>query len=388
MQNFVFENPTKVIFGKGSIAKIGPEVKRSGDRVLMVYGRGSVKKNGIYDQVLASLNEAGIRVMELGGVKSNPVLSLAYRGIEIARRESIDVVLAVGGGSVIDTAKTIAAGVKADHDVWDFFTREKIIQDALPIYTVLTLSASASEMNPAAVMTREEKAQKYSARSPFLQPKTSILDPTVLYSVGPDYTAYSAVDAVTHALEGYFNNTERENSILQDRLVEGLIRTIMESTAIVLKDPEDYNCRANMMWAVTLAFNGLTIAGMGMVSYPAHMIGHSLSALYDVPHGASLSIVLPAWMTYTLPKDPRKFARLAREIFAAKSADDEEAAMEGVTRMREWFDSIGSPTSLKTVSITEADIDKMAENASGLARAWGLKDYTKEVIVQILSLCK
>ncbi len=266
MQNFVFENPTKVIFGKGSIAKIGPEVKRSGDRVLMVYGRGSVKKNGIYDQVLASLNEAGIRVMELGGVKSNPVLSLAYRGIEIARRESIDVVLAVGGGSVIDTAKTIAAGVKADHDVWDFFTREKIIQDALPIYTVLTLSASASEMNPAAVMTREEKAQKYSARSPFLQPKTSILDPTVLYSVGPDYTAYSAVDAVTHALEGYFNNTERENSILQDRLVEGLIRTIMESTAIVLKDPEDYNCRANMMWAVTLAFNGLTIAGMGMVS--------------------------------------------------------------------------------------------------------------------------
>lgn len=387
MQNFIFENPTKVIFGKGSIAKIGPEMKRAGQRVLMVYGQGSIKKNGIYDQVRASLAEAGIQVIELGGVKSNPVLSLAYQGIEIAKRESIDAVLAVGGGSVIDTAKTIAAGVKADHDVWDFFTREKTIQDALPVFTVLTLSASASEMNPAAVMTREERAQKYSARSPFLQPKTSILDPTVLYSVGPDYTAYSAVDAVTHALEGYFNNTEPENSILQDRLVEGLIRTLMESTAIVLKNPADYNGRANMMWAVTLAFNGLTIAGMGMVSYPAHMIGHSLSALYDVPHGASLSIVLPAWMTYTLAKDPRKFARLAREIFAVKTAGDHEAALEGVARMRAWFDSIGSPTSLQQVSIPGGDIDKMADNAAGLARAWGLKDYPKEVIVRILSLC-
>ncbi|TFG37290.1 MAG: iron-containing alcohol dehydrogenase, partial [Syntrophobacterales bacterium] len=256
-----------------------------------------------------------------------------------------------------------------------------------PVLTVVTLSASASEMNPAAVITREEGPQKFSIRSPFIQPKTSILDPEALFTLSPAYSAYSAVDAVIHMLEGYFNNTERE-SALQDRLVESIMKTIMESTDAILKDPTDYNARATMMWSAVLAFNGLTTAGMGTVSLPAHMIEHSLSALYDMAHGAGLSIVMPAWMTYVIEKDPAKFARLAREIFGVRGDDDLKAGREGIARLREWFVSIGSPVSLAEAGIPEEDRGKIAKNARELAKVWGLKDYTEEVITDILRLCK
>lgn len=389
MQNFIFENPTKIIFGKGTISRIGSEVKSFGTNVLLVYGQGSIKNNGVYDQVMESLVKAAVTVIEFPGVKSNPVLSHALKGIEKARQENVDVVVAVGGGSVIDTAKTIAAGVMADpgDDIWDFFTYKKRIRGALPLLTVLTISASASEMNAAAVITKEDGAQKFSIRSPLIQPKTSILDPTVLFSLSPAYSAYSAVDAITHMLEGYFNNSEPDG-ILQDRLVEGLMKTIMESTERILKDPQNYNARADMMWATTLAFNGLTTAGMGMIAFPAHMIEHSLSALYDIAHGAGLSIVLPGWMTYALPKNPAKFARLAREIFGASESDDNRAGEVWIERLKQWFSSIGSPVSLDEAGIPTDDIDRIAENAFALSRVWGLKDYTHEIIFEILQNCK
>lgn len=387
MQNFVFELPTRVIFGKGNIGKTGREVKALGSKALMVYGSGSIKKNGIYDQVIESLKEAGVSIIELPGVKSNPVLSLVYKGIETGRKESVDVILAVGGGSVIDTAKAIAAGLKADHDAWEFFTRTRMITAALPIVTVLTIAASASETNPAAVITNDKTNQKYSARSIFIQPKVSILDPSVLFSLAPEYTAYSGVDAITHMLEGYFNNSEPASPI-QDRFVESLMKTVMESTEASLARPDDYNARADMMWAASLAFNGLTTAGMGNVSFPAHMLGHSLSALYDIPHGASLSITLPAWMTYFAPRNPRKFARLAREVFGIAERDDLKAASSGISRLREWFGAIGAPTSLGLCSVPASDIPRIAENAYGLAQVWGLKDYTLDVITGIYELCR
>ncbi|MDO9559609.1 MAG: iron-containing alcohol dehydrogenase [Syntrophales bacterium] len=389
MQNFIFDNPTRIIFGQGMIARTGGEVKRFGTKVLLVYGQGSIKKNGIYDQVLTSLKEANLSVAEFSGVRSNPVLSHALKGIELAHSENIDVVLAVGGGSVIDTAKTIAAGVKADSgdDVWEFFTFKKKIRNALPVVTVVTVSASASEMNPTAVMTKEEGAQKFTISSPFIQPRASILDPTVLYSLSPDYSAFSAVDIIAHMLEGYFNNREPE-SPLQDRLVEGLMKTVMESTEVILKDPRHYNARANVMWSAILAFNGLTTAGMGFVSFPAHMIEHSLSALYDVAHGAGLSITLPGWMIYAVNKSPAKFARLGREIFGIEETDDLKAAVEGIDSLKRWFSTIGSPTSLKEAGIPEDDIGRIAENASATAAVWGMKAYTKEVISEILHLCK
>ncbi len=387
MQNFIFENPTKIIFGQGQISRVGKEVARFGRTVLLVYGLESIKKNGVYDQVTASLREAGLTIVEFPGVKSNPVLSHTLKGIALARERQIEVCLAVGGGSVIDTAKTIAAGVKADHDVWEFFTYKKPIQSALPVLTVLTLAASASEMNAAAVMTREEGLQKFSIRSPHIQPRVSILDPTALFTLPATYSAYSAVDAIAHMLEPYFNNTEPD-SPFQDRLVEGTMRTIMESTETILKEPANYPARANMMWATTWAFNGLTSAGMGMISLPVHMIEHSLSAIYDIAHGAGLSIVLPGWMRYTLDRNASKLERLSREIFLISETDERLAAVAGIERLKAWFAAIGSPTSLKDAGIPEEDIDKIAENAAVLAQVWQLKDYTKEVIAEILQQCR
>ena len=389
MQNFIFENTTRIIFGRGMIARIGGEVQRFGTRVLFVYGQGSIRKHGIYDQVASSLKEANLTAVEFPGVRSNPVLSHARKGIDLARSEGVEVVLAVGGGSVMDTAKTIAVGARMDDgdDLWDYFTYKKKIRGALPVLTVVTVSASASEMNSAAVITREEGAQKFTILSPHIQPRTSVLDPTVLYSLSPAYSAYSAVDILAHLLEGYFNNSEPD-SILQDRLVEGLMKTVMESTEIVRKDPRHYNARANMMWSATLAFNGLTTAGMGFVSFPAHMIEHSLSALYDIAHGAGLSITLPAWMSYAASANPAKFARLGRIAFDIRETDNGRAAAEGIRRLKGWFSSIGSPVSLNEAGVAEGDIGRIAENAAGTAAVWGMKKYTREVIADILHLCR
>jgi len=354
----------------------------------MVYGQGSVKKNGVYDQVMASLKEAQLDVIEFPGVRSNPLLSHALLGIETARREGVEAVLAVGGGSVIDTAKTIAAGVKAAHDVWDFFIYKETIQAALPVLTVATVAASASEMNAAAVITRETGKQKYSIRSLHIQPKVSILDPTVLFSLDRRYSAYSAVDAITHMLEGYFNNTEENFSPLQDRMVEGLIRTIMDATVRILVQPDNYDARAEMMWAATLAFNGLTTAGMGQVALPVHMIEHSLSALYDIAHGAGLSIVLPGWMMHQRQEKEKRFARLAREVFAVDAPTASEAARAGITKLREWFAAIGSPVTLKEAKIPAGDIEMIAANAANLAQVWGLKSYSPAVIAEVLEFCR
>jgi len=262
------------------------------------------------------------------------------------------------------------------------------VKDALPVLVVLTMSASASEMNAAAVITNDETRQKFSVRSPLIQPRTSILDPEVLYTVTPAYTAYSAVDIVTHMLEGYFTNTEPGESPLQDRMVYAFMKTIMEATEKSLADPRNYDARANFMWSGTLAFNGLTTAGMGIVGFPVHMIEHSLSALYDVAHGAGLSIVLPGWMTWSAKKKPARFARLAREFFGAAEADDAKAAAAGIAALKGWFSSIKSPVSLKEGGIPEGDIGTIADNAVELAKTWKLKDYTREVIVDVLNHCR
>ncbi len=386
MQNFIFENPTKIIFGQGQIKEIGDEILRFGRKPMLVYGLESIKKNGIYDQVLASLGKAGLQVVEFPGVRSNPVLSHAQKGIDLARKENVDALLAVGGGSVIDTAKTIAAGVKAAHDVWDFFTYKQVVLSALPVLAVLTLSASASEMNQAAVMTREDGLHKFSFRSPHIQPRVSILDPTVMFSLPAAYSAYSGVDAISHMLEAYFNNEEAA-SPFQDRLVESFLRTIMESTEIIIKEPMNYNARANMMWTTTWAFNGLIPAGMGRVTLPVHMIEHSLSAMYDIAHGAGLAIVLPGWMRYTFRKNIRKLAQLAREAFDIDGSE-ETAAAAVIDHLKDWFAAIGCPTSLKEAKIPETDIERIAHNASFLAQTWQLPDYTEDVIAEVLRQCR
>ena len=388
MQNFTFWNPTKIIFGEGTIPQIGAEVKNYGKKVLLVYGKSSIKNNGIYDQVASSLQKNGIEFVEFSGVKSNPVLSHLYEGIALAKKEKVDVILAVGGGSVLDESKSIAAGAKDNGDVWDFFNGKRDVQDALPLLTVLTLAATGSEMNCGGVITNEATLQKFNINSPFLFPKVSILDPTNTFSVSKAYTTYGAVDAISHIIEGYFTSDDSWTPI-QDRYVESLIISIMLSTDRIMENLSDYQGRASLMWAATLALNGLPTAGIGNYGFPNHMIEHSLSALYDIPHGAGLAIVIPGWMKYYSQKNPAKFAQFAKRVFHIVNDESAEGtANKGIDALKAWFKQIGCPVSLADVNIPEADIDKIAQNATMLADRWGLVDYTKEEIAKVLNLCK
>jgi len=387
MQNFMFWNPTKIIFGEGKVSEIGAETKIYGKKVLLVYGKGNIKKTGIYAKVVSSLRAADLDIVEFSGVQPNPVVSHVRQGIALAKQAKVDVIVAVGGGSVLDESKAIAVGAKTDRDIWDYFTDQAEIQDALPLLAILTLAATGSEMNPAAVVTNAATHQKFNIRSPLVFPKVSILDPTTTYTVPKSHTAYGAVDAISHIIEGYFTGSDPWTPI-QDRYVEGLIKTIMECTEKILANPEDYQGRATMMWAATVAFNGLPVSGIGSYGFPNHMIEHSLSALYDIPHGAGLAIVMPGWMTYMSRKSPQKFAQFAERIFGIQELSPAKAAAHGIAAFKAWCDNIGSPTTLAAGKIPAADIENIADNAVMLAKKWKLTAYTKDVIVDVLKLCQ
>ncbi len=389
MQNFVFHNTTKILFGRNTVAAIGPETAALGSRALLVYGRKSIKENGVYDEVVSSLQAAGLEVTDHGGVCSNPLLSHVRAGIEKAKKNNIDVIVAAGGGSVIDSAKAISAGTLVDHDVWKFFTGKKSIKKSLPLTTVLTLAAAGSEMNSGMVITNDDTREKFGFGNQRLYPKLSILNPEVTFSVPPDYTAYGAVDAISHVLEFYMT-TDDPATPVQDRLMEGLIENAMDSCERCLDNPEDYNARADLMWTATLALNGLTAAGLGRVGFPMHMIEHSLSALYDIPHGAGLSIIIPGWLKWFSATNPARIARLAQRIFPTMDSEgytDEEVAERAISILRNWFSRIDSPTSLQEIDVPGSDIAKIAENAVALAKIWRLKEYSRERIEEILRHC-
>jgi alcohol dehydrogenase YqhD (iron-dependent ADH family) len=385
MQNFVFHNPTKILFGKGTIPAIGPETVTFGTKVLLVYGEGSIKRNGIYQQVTDSLRKAGAEVVEHPGVQSNPVLSHVQEGITLAKKQKCQVVCAIGGGSVIDEAKAICAGAAVDHDVWKFFTGKKSVTSPLPLTTVLTLAASGSEMNSGMVITNDETRQKFGFANKKLYPQTSILDPEATFSVPADYTAYGAVDAIAHVLEYYFT-TQDPATPVQDRFMEGLIINAMESCDRVLADLGSYQGRADLMWTATLALNGLTAAGLGKVGFPMHLIEHSLSALYNVPHGAGLSAIIPGWMRYQCQRTPERFSRFTERVFDVRSGSPAERGAQGITALEAWFQKINSPTSLAALNIPEQDIPKIADNAVALAKVWRMPDYDSDRIQAILAL--
>ncbi len=386
MQNFIFNNPTKIIFGRDTIPLIGGETAAFGKRVLFVYGRASIRKNGIYDQIMNSLHKAGLTVTEYGGVKSNPVLDHVRAGIALAQKNRIETVVAGGGGSVMDSAKAICAGAVVKHDVWKFFTGKKSVISPLPLTCVLTLAASGSEMNSAMVVTNEETRQKFGFANKYLYPIVSILDPTATFTVPPDYTAYGAVDAIAHVLEYYFT-TKDPRTPVQDRLMEGLVVNIMRSCERIIEKPDDYQGRADLMWAATLALNGITGAGLGKVGFPMHLIEHSLSALYDIPHGAGLSVIIPGWMTHAAADRPARFMQFTERVFGITDGNTVEKAATGIKLLKAWFAKINSPTSLADVKVPVADIPAIAENAAALAKIWRMRDYTDEKIKAVLRLC-
>ena len=386
MKDFELHIPTKIIFGKNKVQEIGKHAKKYGKKLLMVYGMESIKKYGIYDQVIKSLKKEDLEIIEYPGAKPNPVLTHVYEGISIARKEDVDFILAVGGGSAIDTAKAIAAGVLYNGDVWDFFKGTAEIEKALPVLTVLTIPATGSEMNGGAVITNTKTREKFGFLDEHLCPKVSILDPTITYTITKEYTAYSAVDACSHLLEGYFTHTDGWFPV-QDRYVEGLVKTIIESANIIVEKPKDYNGRATFMWASTLAWNGIGTAGIGSAGVPCHMFAHILGAYYDIAHGAALSIVTPAWMKFYLDKKTKRFAQFARNIMGINKENDKDSAIEGIQAFQEWFTKIGSPISFKNAGLPENELESLSDSVLTLAGIWEIKDYSKKSIKDIYKLC-
>ncbi len=385
MRDFVFQNPTKIVFGNDKISKLGGEVRKIASKVLLVYGRGSIKNNGVYDKVTNSLKRSNVNWVELSGVKPNPILSKVYEGIELAKRENVEAIVAVGGGSVIDTSKTIAAAYHYNGDIWDAFVGKYKVEKSLPIFVVLTISATGSEMNGGAVITNEKTRQKYSFWTVASYPRVSILDPSVQFSLPQIQTANGAADAIAHVLELYFDGTP--NTLILDEISEGIIRTIMNSTEILLDNPTDYEARANLVWSATLALNGINGTGRSGGDWASHAIEHSLSAIYDIAHGSGLAIILPAWMEYVHNEDVRKFARFSRKVFDTDEVDDEKAALKGIESLKRWYRSIGLPVTLKDASIPSEEIEKVVENASMRTPFGRLKRLEADDVREILKLC-
>ena len=378
MESFTFHNPTVLDFGKDKEKQIGQHLASHGvKKVLLTFGSDRIKRDGLFDVVSRSLQTNQIEWVEFGGIVSNPVLSKVYEGIDVARANNVDAVLSVGGGSVLDSSKAIAAGVKYDGDVWDLFLGKSPITAALPVFDILTLAATGSEMNCGAVVTNEATKEKFAINAPTLFPKVSVVNPALMQTVTKDYLVYSAADIIAHSIEGYFTATVQPH--FQSRLVESIIKTVIETTEILIEDPLNYAARAEFAWASTQALNGLIYSGTAGFSYPNHMIEHSLSALYNVPHGAGLSVVMPAWMKWYHTKNLQQFERFAREIFGKSTA------IEGIEALENWFNKVGTPTRLSQFSIASSELPVILENVLGNASYFGVAAiYTREVSTEIL----
>lgn len=367
MNNFSFFAPTYFSFGRDSEQHTGELVKRfGGTRVLLHYGTGSIKNNGVYDRVVASLKEANIPWIELDGALPNPRSGLVYRGIELCRQEGIDFVLAVGGGSAIDSAKAIAAGAVYEGDFWDFYGTGKPIEKALPLGTVLTIAAAGSEGSPDSVITHEDGMLKRAASGEALRPRFSILNPATTCGLSPFQTACGITDIMAHVCERYFTNTADVQAT--DFLCEAILQTLISEAPKVIAKPDDYQARANIMWAGMLAHNN--VCGVGREQdWSSHDIEHELSARYDVAHGAGLSVIMPAWMRYVMKHDVHRFARFAVRVWACEPDQEhpERVAAEGITRFRSFLDSIGMPA-------TFAELGAKAEDIPALVATLGVSD--------------
>lgn len=360
MENFSFYSPTCFVFGKDSEKKTGDCVKRfGGSKVLIHYGGGSVVRSGLLDRVKKSLEDAGVPYAELGGVKPNPRSGLVYEGIELAKKENIDFILAVGGGSVIDSSKAIAAGVLYDGDFWDFY-QGKRIEKALPVGTVLTIAAAGSEGSPDSVITKEEGMYKRGASSDAIRPRFSILNPALTQTLPAYQTACGITDIMAHLYERYITNTEEVE--VTDRMIEALLLTMIHEGPRVIADPDNYDARANIMWAGTMAHNNSCGVGRRQ-DWLSHNIEHELSALYDCAHGAGLAVTMPAVFTYEMKKNVMRFAQVAVRVWGCQMdfAHPEVTAKAGIEAFRNFLISIGMPKNFEELGAKEEDIPKLAE---------------------------
>ncbi|MCK1994249.1 iron-containing alcohol dehydrogenase [Peribacillus muralis] len=383
MENFTYKNPTKVIFGKNQLDSLKSEIPSYGNKVLLVYGGGSIKKNGLYENVIEALKEIDAEVHELSGVEPNPRISTVRKGVDLCKEHHIDFVLAVGGGSVIDATKAIVAGAKYDGDPWDLVIKKAPVEAALPFGTVLTLAATGSEANSGSVITNWETKEKYGWGSPLVFPQFSILDPENTFSVPRDQTVYGMVDMMSHVFETYFH--PETHAPLQDRFCESLLLTVMETAPKLLEDLEDYEHRATILYSGNIALNGSL--GVGYFGdWATHNIEHAVSAVYDIPHAGGLAILFPNWMKHVLHENVSRFKQVAVRVFDVdpEGKTDEEAALEGIERLRAFWSSLGAPTKLSDYDIDDSQLEVMADKAMSRGDFGRFKILNREDVLAIL----
>lgn len=386
MYNFAFHVPTTIHFGKGQISHLA-DLAAYGKKVLLCYGGGSIKRNGIYDQATKILSDAGLQIFELSGVEPNPRIQTVRRGVDLCRKESIDMVLAIGGGSTIDCAKVVAAGAKYDGDAWNLVIHPELIEAALPIFSVLTLAATGSEMDAFAVISDMTKNEKWGTAAECLKPTMSVLDPTYTFSVPARQTAAGTADMMSHTFENYFSMDD--GAYVQKRIAEALLKTMIHYGPIALEKPDDYDARANLMWAASHAINGLVGEGCAP-AWCVHPMEHELSAFYDITHGEGLAILTPAWMEHVLSeKTEKQFATYGRNVWGLTGTDDAPVAREAIARTRQFFtETMHMPATLHEVGITDEEhFDVMAQKAADGSKG-SFVPLTKEDIVEIYRAAK
>lgn len=378
MEAFTFYNPTRISFGVGTIKNLGMELSKAGiKKILLIAGGGSIKQNGVYNQVLDSLTKSGIQSVEAWGVQANPILSKTRNIVSLAKESEVSAVLAVGGGSVIDTAKAVAAGYFAT-DTWNLFTGKEKLEQTLPIYTVLTLSATGSEMNGNAVITNTETRQKWGIGSELLYPRLSIIDPAVQGSLPFKQTANGAIDAMAHILEYYFADDKAIGTLA---INDALLKTIVEMTDRLKINPSDLLARGNLAWSATLALNGISGVGLKGGDWACHQIEHAFSALHpDIAHGEGLGVIYPAWIEYMSEKDPSRFLRWAKNVWG------EENVSRGVHRFRDKLEAWGMATSLRDLGIKEKELPEILRLIMTYPRIGAVSKFTASEIESLLML--
>lgn len=388
MNSFVYDIPVKVYFGENQLCHLGEELDKFGKRVLLTYGGGSIKRTGLYDAVMAELRKGGFEVSELSGIEPNPRIGSVRRGVQICKEDKIDVLLAVGGGSTIDATKFMAAGACVEHDAWDFLSEKWApIDKALPIVTVLTLSATGSEMDCGGVISNPDTQDKIGRLAPPMLPKVSFLDPTQTFSVSPYQTACGAADMMSHIIEVYFNM--EQDLYMLDCFMEGMMKTIIKYAPVAMREPDNYEARANLMWTSSWAINGFVNGGKRQ-AWSCHPMEHELSAIYDITHGLGLAILTPRWMEYCLDETTvSKYVQFGVNVFGIDNAlAPMEIAREAIRRLSAFFFStLGLKSTLTEVGIRQEDFPVMARKACGGKVLPGFKPLEQKDIERIFAMC-
>lgn len=381
MNPFVFENPTKIRFGEGAVSALSDEIVRYGKTVLFLYGCGSIHKNGVYESVKKQLDRAGVTVIEHSGVQGNPRLSHAREGVELAKKHKVDLILAVGGGSVIDESKAIAAGALYDGDIWEFYAKTARITGALPIISVLTLPATASEMNGFSVLTNDETREKWAlGAAPITNPRVSFLDPAATVTLSAEQSGFAAADIIAHCTEGYFTTSAKE-LLPQDEIIEGLVRSVAVSMDRIVKDPADIEARASLMWSATLGWNGIAQMGIPGMGLPCHALEMPLSGIYDIAHGAGLSIITPVWLAEMAEVHGERIIRFGERCLGVTGGGVPAVVMA----MESLYRRIGAPLKLSEVGVFDIDIPRCTADAFEAFRLRGVTGYDEARISRIYS---